>query len=126
MEKTMAVESQENRIRRAPLIFIVPACGFVVAARTKPFQPPQSTSEQVRCPNAQRLTPELAREINPEQSLRELRRKSASLKPGKVELLLFLFFGLVALVAIAGCFSQLLHLLGGNALEQTVRVLLTK
>jgi hypothetical protein len=126
MEKTMAVESQENRIRRAPLIFIVPACGLVVAARTKQFQLHQSTSEQVGCPSAQRLTADLVSEINPEQSLRELRRDTASLKPGRVELLFFLFFGLVAVLAIAGCFSQLLHLLDGDTLEQTVRALLTK
>jgi len=31
----MAIENQENGVRRAPLIFIVPAWGFVVAARTK-------------------------------------------------------------------------------------------
>ena len=38
MEKFRAVENQENRVRRAPLIFIVPAWVFVVATRTKPFQ----------------------------------------------------------------------------------------
>ena len=41
----MAVENQENGVRKAPLIFIVPAWGFVVAARTKPFQLHRSTSE---------------------------------------------------------------------------------
>jgi NAD(P)-dependent dehydrogenase (short-subunit alcohol dehydrogenase family) len=35
MEKIMAVENQENGVRRAPLIFVVPACGFVIAARTR-------------------------------------------------------------------------------------------
>jgi hypothetical protein len=40
----MAVENQENGVRRAPLIFVVPACGFVVAARTKQFQLDRSTS----------------------------------------------------------------------------------
>lgn len=122
----MVVQSQENRNRRAPLIFIVPACGLVVAARTKPFQLNQRTSEQTLCPSAQRHTTNLTREISPEQSLRALRHDTASLKPGRVELLFFLFFGLVAVVAIAGCFSQLLHLLDGDTLEQTVRALLTK
>jgi hypothetical protein len=39
------------------------------------------------------------REINPKQSLRELCRKIASPKSGKVELLVFLLFGFVAVVA---------------------------
>jgi hypothetical protein len=39
----MAVEIQENRVRRAPLIFTVPACGSVVAPRTRQFQLRQST-----------------------------------------------------------------------------------
>jgi hypothetical protein len=30
----MAIEIQENRVRRVPLIFSVPGCGLVVAART--------------------------------------------------------------------------------------------
>jgi len=62
----MAVETQENRIRRAPLIYIVRACGLVVAARTKQFQLAQSTSAQVRCLSAQPSTPDLARETEPE------------------------------------------------------------
>ena len=31
----MAVENQENGVRKALVIFIVPAWGFVVAARTE-------------------------------------------------------------------------------------------
>jgi hypothetical protein len=79
----MAVENQENGVRKAPLIFIVPAWGFVVAARTKPFQLHRSTSEQIRCPSAQRMVADPTRGINPEQSLRELRRQTGSLKPGR-------------------------------------------
>jgi hypothetical protein len=65
MEKIMAVENQENGVQRAPLIFIVPACGFVVAARTKQFQVCQATREQMPCPGMQRLTADLTREISP-------------------------------------------------------------
>jgi hypothetical protein len=43
----MLVENQENAVRRAPLIFVVPACGLIVPARLKQFQLRQSTSEQV-------------------------------------------------------------------------------
>jgi len=44
----MAAETQKNRPLKAPLIFTVPAYGFVVAARTKEFQLCQSASEQAR------------------------------------------------------------------------------
>jgi hypothetical protein len=97
-----------------------------VAARTKQFQLHQRTSEQVSCPSAHRLTAGLTREINPEQSLRAPRLKTVYLKPGRAEPLVFRFFGLVAVVAIVGFFSQLLHLLDGDALEQMVRTLVTK
>jgi len=109
----MAVENQENGVRRAPLVFIVPACGFVVAARTKQFQICQATREQMPCPVAQWLTADLTREIKPEQSLMELLRKIASLK--SVKLLVILFLGLVAVVATGSCFLELFHPLGdGN------------
>jgi hypothetical protein len=52
----MTTENQENGVRKVPLIFIVSACGFVVAARTKQFQLRQSTSEPLRFPGAQWLT----------------------------------------------------------------------
>jgi hypothetical protein len=122
----MAVEIQENRVRRAPLIFTVPACGLVVAARTEQFQLRQSTGEQVSCPGTRRSAADFRREINPEQSPRELRRKTASLKSGKVELLVFLFFGFVALVATVCSFAELFHLPCNGVLEQTAHALLTK
>ena len=103
----MAIENQENGVRRTPLIFVVPAWGFVVAARTKEFQIRQNTREQMPCPGVQGLTADPTRKIISQESLRELRRKTASLKPGKVELLVFLFFGLVAIVAMMGCISEL-------------------
>jgi hypothetical protein len=126
MEKIMAVENQQNELVKAPLMFIVPACGFVVAARTREFQRRQSTSEQVSCAGAGRPAASFRREIHPEQSLRELRRKTAFLNSDGVELLVFLFFGLVAIVAMMGCISELFHLLDNAVLEQTLRALLTK
>lgn len=126
MEKTMKVENQENGVRRALLIFVLPACGFVEAAPTKHFEVGQNTREQIPCLAPRRPSANLTREINPEQSLREVRRQAASLKSGWVELLLFLFFGLVAIVAMMGCISELFQLLGNAVLEQTVRALLTK
>jgi hypothetical protein len=73
----MAVENQENGVRRAPLVFIVVACGFVVAARTKQFQAPSDHQRRSVLP---RPAVCLTREINLEQSLTELRRK---LFPGR-------------------------------------------
>jgi hypothetical protein len=122
----MVVENQQNELVKAPLIFTVPACGFVVAARAREFQLRQSTSEQVCYPGAGRPATTFRREIRPEQSLWELRRKSASLNSDRVELLVFLLFGLVAIIAMIGCISELFPLLGNAGLEQTVRVLLTK
>jgi len=122
----MVVENQQNELVKAPLIFTVPACGFVVAARAREFQLRQSTSEQVCYPGAGRPAATFRREIRPEQSLWELRRKSASLNSDRVELLVFLLFGLVAIIAMIGCISELFPLLGNAGLEQTVRVLLTK
>ena len=121
----MAVEIQENGVWRAPLIFIVPACGFVVATRTKQFQVRQNTREEMPSPGAQGFTADPTREINPQKSLRQLRRKTASLKSGKVELPVFLFFGFVAVIATVCSFGDLFHLLGNGVLEQAVRALLT-
>jgi hypothetical protein len=63
----MAVENEEIEVQRAPLIFIVPALGFVVTARTKQFQLVQSTNEQISYPGAQRLRADRTREVKPEQ-----------------------------------------------------------
>ena len=111
----MAVEIQENRVRRAPLFFTALVCSLVVAPGTRQFQLRQSTGEQVSCPGTRRPAAGFRREINPEQSLRELRG-----------LLVFLFFGFVALVATVCSFAELFHLPGNGVLEQTVRALLTK
>ena len=52
--------------------------------------------------------------------------EKCGLESGRVELLVFLFFGLVAIVAMMGCLSELLQLLGTAVFDQTVRALLTK
>ena len=122
----MIVENQHSGLVKAPRIFTVPAYGLVVAARTREFQLRKSASEQVCRPGAWRPAASFRREIRPEQSLLELCRKTASLKSDRVELLVFLFFGLVAIVAMMGCISELFHLLGNAVLEQTVRTLLTQ
>jgi len=125
MEKFMAIEIQENRVRRAPLIFTLPACGLVVAARTRQFQLRQSISEHVHWSATPGPPAAFRREINAQQSLRELRPKTTSLMLGKVDLLVFLFFGFVALVATVCSFAEF-HLLANSVLEQTVRALVTK
>ena len=47
-------------------------------------------------------------------------------KLGKVELLIFVFFAIVVSLATACCFSGLVHALENGALEQTVRMLITR
>jgi hypothetical protein len=126
MEKIMAFENQQNGLVKAPPIFTVPACGLVVSPRVKQFQLRRGTSEHLPCSGTQQPLVGHTRGINPEQSLSELRLKTASLKSEKVELLVLLFFGLVAVVATLGCFAELFNLLGNAALEQTVRALLNK
>jgi hypothetical protein len=48
------------------------------------------------------------------------------LKSGKVELLVFLFFGFVAVVATVCSFAESFHPLGNGVVEQTARALLTQ
>jgi hypothetical protein len=109
----MAVENEEIEVQRAPLIFIVPALGFVVTARTKQFQLVQSTNEQISYPGAQRLRADLTREVKPEQGLRAL---TVSPLTGRIELLVFLFAGLAAIVARVSCISELFHRLANAVL----------
>jgi hypothetical protein len=122
----MIVENQPSGLVKAPLISTGPVYGLVVAALTREFQLRKSASEQVCRPGAWWPAASFRREIHPEQSLWQLCRKTAPLKSDRVELLVFLFFGLVVVAAMTGCISELFHLLGNAVLEQTVRALLTK
>jgi hypothetical protein len=93
MEKFMVIENQENRLRRAALTFTVPACGFVVAARTQQFQLTQRTAEQVDFPGTRPPAGDSRSENNLESSLREPRHQTASLKLSKIKQLIFLVLG---------------------------------
>ena len=66
----MTIEHQERKVRRPPLTFTVPACGFVVAARSKQFQLTEPTSEQVNFLDTRWLAT-FRCETNQEQTLRE-------------------------------------------------------
>ena len=108
------------------MIFTLPACGLVVAARTRQLQLRQSISEHGHW-SAKPEPPVAFRcETNAEQSLGELRLKTTSLMSGKVDLIVFLFLGFVALVATVCSFAELFHLLANSGLEQTVRALVIK
>ena len=89
----MVVENQAKRVRRTPLTFTVPACSFVVAARTKQFQLNESASEQIEFLDTRWPAAGFRRETNPAQSLRELHYQTTSLKLGKIKHLVFLVFG---------------------------------
>lgn len=61
-----------------------------------------------------------------EHRLWKVCRETVSPKVGIVELLAFLFFGAIAIAVTAYSSSELFHLLGGDALEHTVRTLITR
>jgi hypothetical protein len=92
----------------------------------KPLQFPKGNTEQGRCAGRQRLTAQLRSEFEPEHRLWKLSVEAASTKFGKVELIAFLFFGVLVSAATVYSFSELFHLLNSGALEQTVQALLIR
>ena len=62
----------------------------------------------------------------PGRSLRSICREVASPAVRRTELIIYLFFVVLAIGAVGFCFSGLFELLNGGALEQTVFALLTR
>jgi hypothetical protein len=96
---------------------------FIPAERLK-LRP--SISEQSRQPAARQSTANVRVELAPEHRLWKVCGEAASSKLGKVDVLVFAFFAIVAVIATACSFSELFHTLGSGALEQTVRALITR
>jgi hypothetical protein len=90
------------------------------------FQFRKGTREQDRCAGRQQLIAQLRSEIEPEHHLYKLSREAASHTFGRLELLTFLFFGVLAGAATVYCGTELFHVLNSGALEQTVQTLLSK
>ncbi len=55
-----------------------------------------------------------------------LPREAASPKFGRLELIAFLFFGVLVSAATVYCGIELFHMVNSGALEQTVQTLLTR
>jgi hypothetical protein len=92
----------------------------------KPLQPDQGLKEQNRITTGQ---PSLARskaETEPEARLWKVCAEAASPRLNGLEWLALLVFGVLALGAVALCFSELFQLLKSGALDETVRALLTR
>jgi hypothetical protein len=62
-------------------------------------------------------------EAEPEARLWKICAEVASPRLSGFELVVFLLFGALSLVAMASCFSGMFQLLNGDVLEQTVRAL---
>jgi len=92
----------------------------------KPMQSAQGLQEQHRAKTGKRSFRRSLVEAEPEARLWKICAEVASPRLSGFELVVFLLFGALSLVAIAYCFSGLFQLLNGDALEQTVRVLLGK
>jgi hypothetical protein len=72
------------------------------------------------------LTGNAKAEAAPEHRLWKVCRQTVSPKSSKVDLLAFVFFVTVAVVAIVCSFSMLFQTLGSGALEQTVHTLISR
>jgi hypothetical protein len=93
---------------------------------TKPLQPDQGLNERPRVASGQ---PSFARpkvEAEPEARLWKVCAEEVSSRLRALEWTTLLFFGVLALGALAFCFSELFDLFASGALDQTVRALLTK
>jgi len=93
---------------------------------TESFQFRKGTREQGRCAGRQRLIAQPRSDIEPEHHLYKLSRESASHRFGRLELITFLFFGILVSAATVYCGTELFHVVNSGALEQTVQTLLSK
>jgi len=92
----------------------------------KPRQPDQDQNEQPRVASGQ---PSFARpkvEAEPESRLWKVCAEEVSSRLGALEWMTLLFLGILALGAVGFCFSEFFDLFSSGALDQTVRVLLTR
>jgi hypothetical protein len=85
-----------------------------------------STGVEGRQSGVRQLTGNAKAEAAPEYRLWKVCRQTVSPKLSKVDFLAFVFFAVVAMVAIGCSFSMLFQTLGTGSLEQTVRTLITR
>jgi hypothetical protein len=97
--------------------YLIPADSLQLGTRIR---------EPGRCGGRQRLMAPLRSEIEPEHRLYKLSMEAASSKFGRLELIAFLFFGVLVNAATVYCGIELFHMVNSGALEQTVQTLLTR
>ena len=91
--------------------FLIPRCQFHSSSKYQTLQP-----------SAHPSSVKARTESVPEHRLWKVCRTSPKL--GKIELLIFVFFAIIALLTTACCFSELVNALENGAFEQTVRMLI--
>ena len=82
--------------------------------------------KQGYCGGRRRPTAQLRSEIESEHSFYGLSREAASPKFSRLELIAFLFFGVLVSGATVYSGTELIHVVNSGALEQTVRTLLSR
>jgi hypothetical protein len=100
--------------------------GFNSLIDAESLQFRKRTALKGRCARRQRLMTQHRSEIEPEQRLYKLSREAASPKLVRLELLAFLFLGILVSLAAAYCSTELFEVINSGALDQTVQTLLSK
>jgi hypothetical protein len=96
---------------------------FVVADSS---QPRTRSREPRSCAGRLVLLAQPRSEIEPEHRLYKTFREASSPKSGGLELIAFLFFGILGSGATLYCGAELFHLVDSGALQHTVQTLLSK
>jgi len=92
----------------------------------KPLQSVQGPKDRPRVATRQPSLTRSKSETEPETRLWKVCAKAVSPRLSRFERIAFLLFVASALVALAFCFSESFHLFNSSALDNTVRVLLTR
>jgi len=82
--------------------------------------------EQGYCAGRKRPTAQLRSEIEPERRLYKLSGEAVSPKVGRLDLIAYLFFGVLVSAATVYCGTELFHVVNSGGLEQTVQALLSR
>jgi hypothetical protein len=93
---------------------------------TKSFYFRKENTEQERCDAGRWLIVQIRSKTEPENRLWKLSMGADSRKGRRLELIAFLFFGVLVSAAAVYCCTELLHVINSGALEQTVQALLTR
>ena len=93
---------------------------------TKSFYFRKENTEQERCNGGRRLIVQIRSKTGSENPLWKLSLGADSRKGRRLELIAFLFFGVLVSAAAVYCGTELLYVINSGALQQTVQALLTR